>query len=252
MGEAGFHGVSVEQDARFNDKEEKLLRTTKFPSIYSEQVDTAKVSMQVLRPWIVERVEQLLGFEDDVLVEYVAGLLETEKHPDPRKMQIYLTGFLEGKTRLFMTELWRLLVSAQRSVGGIPRAFVEQKKREMDQKRSDSASVMDEVRRRAAASHGDAPSSAPAPRRWDRGQPPVHANDREPRRGGGGRFPDTFVDRRGNVTRREADAGWVCGGWQWADAQGARAGREWREDRAGGQRPRDRRTPSPPPHARGR
>lgn len=49
--------------------------------------------------------------------------------PDPRKMQINLTGFLNGRNaRSFMGELWDLLVSAQESVTGIPLAFLQQKK----------------------------------------------------------------------------------------------------------------------------
>ena len=47
-------------------------------------------------------------------------------------MQISLTGFLEKNARIFMAELWRLLLSAQESVGGIPKLFVERKKREME------------------------------------------------------------------------------------------------------------------------
>lgn len=49
--------------------------------------------------------------------------------PDPRKMQINLTGFLNGKNaRSFMGELWDLLVSAQESLTGIPEAFLQEKK----------------------------------------------------------------------------------------------------------------------------
>ena len=45
--------------------------------------------------------------------------------PDPRKMQINLTGFLNGKyARMFMGELWAMLDSAQNSeVGGKYLAF---------------------------------------------------------------------------------------------------------------------------------
>lgn len=51
------------------------------------------------------------------------------QYPDPRKMQINLTGFLNGiNARSFMGELWDLLVSAQESVTGIPEAFLQQKK----------------------------------------------------------------------------------------------------------------------------
>ena len=51
------------------------------------------------------------------------------QYPDPRKMQINLTGFLNGKNaRQFMGELWDLLVSAQDNDTGIPEAFLQQKK----------------------------------------------------------------------------------------------------------------------------
>ena len=44
-----------------------------------------------------------------------------EKDVDPRRMQINLTGFLNGKNaRIFMGELWAMLDSAQKSERGIP------------------------------------------------------------------------------------------------------------------------------------
>ena len=47
-------------------------------------------------------------------------------------MQIQLTGFLQGKNaRVFMGELWDLLISAQENIGGIPTAFIEKKKEEI-------------------------------------------------------------------------------------------------------------------------
>lgn len=47
-------------------------------------------------------------------------------------MQINLTGFLNGKNaRVFMTDLWELLLSAQDSPTGIPEKFIEKKKEEI-------------------------------------------------------------------------------------------------------------------------
>lgn len=47
-------------------------------------------------------------------------------------MQINLTGFLNGRNaRLFMDELWNLLLNAQASESGIPDSFVQQKKEEI-------------------------------------------------------------------------------------------------------------------------
>jgi serine/arginine repetitive matrix protein 1 len=46
-------------------------------------------------------------------------------------MQINLTGFLEKNTPIFMLDLWKLLLSAQVSMGGIPKEFIDQKKEEL-------------------------------------------------------------------------------------------------------------------------
>lgn len=49
-------------------------------------------------------------------------------------MMMNLMGFLYGKnTRIFIQELWELLISAQENVGGIPTVFLEQKKEEIRQ-----------------------------------------------------------------------------------------------------------------------
>ncbi|WFC98883.1 hypothetical protein MYAM1_001616 [Malassezia yamatoensis] len=201
----GFRGVNVSEDVRFKDKENALLKTTKYPANFERKVDMRKVNMQVMRPWIAEKIESLLGFEDEVLVELVSDQLENEAFPDPRKMQISLTGFLEKRTRSFMAELWSLLLSAQESVAGIPRLFVEQKKAEMQQKRAESDHVRSEVRRREAipsSRHSDIPRN---PGRFDRGLTPIHADQRNSRPGSN---TDSFVDKNGNFTRRERDSGW--------------------------------------------
>lgn len=35
-----------------------------------------KVKMDVMRPWIANRVTELLGFEDEVLINFISSLLE--------------------------------------------------------------------------------------------------------------------------------------------------------------------------------
>ncbi|CAO1621360.1 unnamed protein product [Sympodiomycopsis kandeliae] len=138
MGDSGYRGVSAAQDGRFGNKDRKLIKQLEnsgsFPPTFNKKVDLRKVSLQVLKPWIENKLQELLGFEDDVVVEYVMGQLESEENqpfPDPRKMQVSLLGFLDSSTAPFMSELWSLLLSAQESVGGIPREFVEKKKEEM-------------------------------------------------------------------------------------------------------------------------
>ena len=106
-------GTSATQDSRFSDKEKKLMKVMKFEEALSTKVDMTKVKLDVLKPWIADRVNDLLGMEDDVVTEFIFNQLEA-KDPDPRKMQINLTGFLNGKNaRLFMGELWTHLNSAQ-------------------------------------------------------------------------------------------------------------------------------------------
>merc|ERR1712203_793699 len=92
-----------------------------------KKVDMSKVKMDVLKPWITKRIYEMLKMEDDVVVEFIFNQLE-EKMPDPRKMQINLTGFLNGKyARMFMGELWAMLDSAQNSPNGIPEQLVSMK-----------------------------------------------------------------------------------------------------------------------------
>ena len=40
-----------------------------------------KVNLTVIRPWIVKKVVELVGFEDEVVVEYAMGLLEDDSQP---------------------------------------------------------------------------------------------------------------------------------------------------------------------------
>ena len=64
-------------------------------------------------------------------------------------MQINLMGFLDSKTPEFMTALWKLLLDAQTSPGGIPKVFVEEKKAEMRAAGEKDARALGERDRRA-------------------------------------------------------------------------------------------------------
>mmetsp|Transcript_20803 Transcript_20803/g.34275 ORF Transcript_20803/g.34275 Transcript_20803/m.34275 type:complete len:626 (+) Transcript_20803:35-1912(+) len=149
-----FRGTNTEQDTRFSDKDKKLLQTTKFPEIYSSKVDFAKVNLEVIKPWITKRITEILGFEDDVLIGYIFLLLEKEKEKaldpqqkaDPRKMQIYLTGFLEKNAGPFMKEMWTMLVSAQANTHGIPPDLLEKAKETLRNKRAESERIASEQR----------------------------------------------------------------------------------------------------------
>ncbi|RKP24452.1 PWI domain-containing protein [Syncephalis pseudoplumigaleata] len=140
MGDGGFfkltrpQGTSADQDARFSNKQKKLLKSMTFPASFKKKVDIAKVNVELMQPWIAKRIKELLGFEDEVVTEFVYGML-AEKDLDPRRIQIDLTGFLEDKAPQFVTELWDMLLSAQENVGGIPTLLLEEKKREIMEKK---------------------------------------------------------------------------------------------------------------------
>jgi hypothetical protein len=42
------------------------------------QVDMSKVKIDVIKPWIATRVTELLGFEDEVLINFIYGLLDVK------------------------------------------------------------------------------------------------------------------------------------------------------------------------------
>ena len=66
------------------------------------------------------------------LLFFLRSPLRPTQNPDPKTMQINLTGFLNAKNAFsFMHELWDLLTSAQENIAGIPAAFLEQKKEEI-------------------------------------------------------------------------------------------------------------------------
>lgn len=100
--DAGYRGTNADQDNRFTDKEKKLLKQMKFENAletkvcwkkqkflltYIFKIDLSKVNVSVIKPWITYKLNEILGMEDDVLVEYVFTQLE-EKNINPKIMQI--------------------------------------------------------------------------------------------------------------------------------------------------------------------
>ena len=60
-----------------------------------------------MKPWIHEKLTEILGFEDDVVIDYAINQLEETNHPDPKAVQINLTGFLNAKVTLKITHRGR-------------------------------------------------------------------------------------------------------------------------------------------------
>lgn len=142
-----FRGTSADQDTRFSNKQAKLLKSQKFPPELDHLVDMTKVKMDVIRPWIATRATELLGFEDEVLINFVYGLLDV-KVVDGKKIQIQLTGFMEKNTSKFMKELWSLLLSAQSNVSGVPQQFLDAKEEEQRKMKEENDKISQEIQKR--------------------------------------------------------------------------------------------------------
>ncbi|KZV31461.1 serine/arginine repetitive matrix protein 1-like [Dorcoceras hygrometricum] len=106
-----------------------------------------KVKLDVMRPWIAKRVTELIGFEDEVLINFIYGLLEG-KEVNGKEVQISLTGFMERNTGKFMKELWLLLLSAQQNLSGIPLQFLDAKEEETKKKKAETDRIAHEILRK--------------------------------------------------------------------------------------------------------
>ncbi|KAK5144847.1 hypothetical protein LTR04_001459 [Oleoguttula sp. CCFEE 6159] len=122
--------------------DQKLLRTTKFPAEFSQKVDMQKVNVEVLKKygslqllWIAGKISEILGSEDDVVIELCFNHLEGTRYPNIKVLQIQLTGFLDKDTAAFCKELWTLCLSAQSNPQGVPKELLEAKKLELIQEK---------------------------------------------------------------------------------------------------------------------
>ncbi|EAN32649.2 PWI domain protein [Theileria parva strain Muguga] len=133
-------------------KEKELYESKNWPKSFSSPVDITRVKIDAFKPWITKRVSDLMGIEDDIVIDYCMSQLKdlgesdakrntqlaedggsvfNEKpRLDPKRLQISLTGFMEKKAGIFVRELWELLLSAQSNPDGIPQAFIDGENRE--------------------------------------------------------------------------------------------------------------------------
>ncbi|GFZ19849.1 splicing factor PWI domain-containing protein [Actinidia rufa] len=142
-----FRGTSADQDTRFSNKQARLLKSQKFAPELDNLVDMTKVKMDVVRPWIANRVTEFLGFEDEVLINFIYGLLDG-KVVNGKEVQISLTGFMEKNTGKFMKELWVLLLSAQNNASGVPQQFLDTKEEETRKQKAETDRIADEIQKK--------------------------------------------------------------------------------------------------------
>ena len=49
-----------------------------------------KVSVDTVKPWISQRINEILGFEDEVVIDFVFNMLETERVMQNSEFQLSL------------------------------------------------------------------------------------------------------------------------------------------------------------------
>ncbi|KDN70139.1 hypothetical protein CSUB01_02495 [Colletotrichum sublineola] len=163
----------------------KLLKSTKFPPEFNQKVDMQKVNLQVMKKWIASKISDILGSEDDVVIELCFNLIEGSRYPDIKSLQIQLTGFLDKDTAPFCKDLWKLCLSAQTSPQGVPKELLEAKKLELIQEKMEADRAADEARRRREDNER-------------REQEAHRLRDRDRGERGRGRGGDTWRGRRGD------------------------------------------------------
>ena len=129
-----FRGTSVEQDGRWGKSDQKLMekmtKAGKFAAILDSKVNFKKVNLDVISKWVHEKIIELVGFEDEILINLVNNMLQGGEL-EGKKLQLDVTGFLGKQTGAFVEELWTFLVDAQNQPNGIPSAFIQKKKQEI-------------------------------------------------------------------------------------------------------------------------
>ncbi|KAL1657045.1 hypothetical protein SLS61_000085 [Didymella pomorum] len=197
--------------------DQKRLKATKFPPEFDRKVDIEKVNIDLMKKWIAQKITDILGDEDDIVVETCYNLIEQNQFPKIKEIQIQLTGFLNKDTPAFCKELWDLMLSAQDSPMGVPKEMLEAKKLELQQEQLSKAAA--ESRRKEQSDQDDIVNMFRDTERPDRGD----RGDRGRGRGRGG-----FRGERGDRGGYRGD-------------RGGRGGRDF--DR----RPPRRDSRSPPP-----
>ncbi|EFW14363.1 SRm160/300 splicing coactivator [Coccidioides posadasii str. Silveira] len=210
----------------------KLLKQTKFPPEFNTKVDMNKVNIEVMKKWIAVKISDILGNEDDVVIELCFNLIEGSRFPNIKHLQIQLTGFLDKDTPKFCKDLWNLCLSAQSNPQGVPKELLEAKKLELIQEKLDAEKAAEEARQRKEEELAR-----------EREMEAIRRREREERAGGGRnrrdygrrnfrdsrsppprrRSPDRYRDRR----RPRGDTYAPSGGRgsRWADGRGRRPSR---------------------------
>ncbi|KAK0904363.1 hypothetical protein LTR91_012743 [Friedmanniomyces endolithicus] len=167
------------------DVDKRLLRTTKFPPEFNVKVDMTKVNFPVIKRWVQDEIERILGTEDEVVMNTISNLVEESRYPNIKELQISLNGFLDKDAPKFCHDLWKYCISAQEGPNGVPKELLEAKKKELLQEKLEEDRAREEAQKRQEADR-------------ERELEIARVRDRERSergRGGGGRYGGREFDR---------------------------------------------------------
>lgn len=211
----------------------KRKKSMKFPEIFKEKVDLSRVNRDQIKIWSSSKlVELFAGLEDEVLINYVNAFIDQEA-VDPQDMLIAVNDMLERDAAPFMTELWEMLVEAQKSPSGIPPSLIQAARADVRKRYDERDRVSENMRHNSNHKQYD-----DRPRRYDdrprhHDRPPRDSYNRGDRRDG---YDD---DRRRDYGSRGGDGRYDRGERRSYDAPRRDDYRPRRDDYDRSQRPRE-------------
>lgn len=129
-----------EVDGEYYDR--KKTKSKGKSSLFKKRVDTSKINLPVIKAWLEVTIHEHLP-EDDIAVEFIYELLESEELLRVETIQEQMNGFLGEKDSLeFCENLWKLLLSAQKDKDGIPEQLLEQRKKQLERETANQAQQM--------------------------------------------------------------------------------------------------------------
>ena len=123
MSGMAYRGTSSDQDGKFGNADMKLMakmqKAGKFSKVVVEnKVDTNRVNKAYVEKWVTDKLEEVLGFEDDIVTSMVLNVLFDNMGPDQsskeenivcgKSLQMQVTSYLNAHSKAFIEELWKL------------------------------------------------------------------------------------------------------------------------------------------------
>eukprot|EP00388_Colpodella_angusta_P022765 GDKJ01058221.1.p1 GENE.GDKJ01058221.1~~GDKJ01058221.1.p1 ORF type:complete len:201 (-),score=35.74 GDKJ01058221.1:18-620(-) len=136
MGEF-YRGVAVKDSVGIRDPDDYLLKGNSIDKKCIQTIDFERIRVNVFRPWIKRRVQEILGRSDELLSEMVFARLE-KGDADPYAMYLQIIGFMDNdksKTSILVNDVFSLLLEAQIRPEGIPQVLIDEKKKELEQRK---------------------------------------------------------------------------------------------------------------------